>query len=327
MLTYGSILAFLMAVFSAPESRRTFLSQLATATAVVATTDVWASPPPPVPFNIQVFTKHLAGFSYDDLSVMAAEAGFDGLDLTVRPGGHVLPERVADDFPRAVEAAKKAGIRIPQIVTELTSANSPHAEAIIRTAASQGVQAYRTGWLDYRPNETMEAGRERIRGLLAGLTKLNQAHQIHGAYQNHNGQRFGAPVWDLADVLQGQDARYLGCQYDLYHGTIEGANSWPLGFRRIHPFVRTIDIKDFRWAVSGRATKIETVPLGEGQADFPALFRLLKQLNVQPHLSLHFEYPLPTSADGAEGRKTLVTSMKRDIKVLRGWLRDAGLRG
>ncbi len=315
-----------MAILSAPESRRTFLGQLATATALVATTDVWAAPSPPAPFNIQVFTKHLAGFNYDDISAMAAEVGFDGLDLTVRPGGHVLPERVTDDLPRAVAAAKKAGIGIPQIVTELTSANSPHAEAIIRTAAAQGVSAYRTGWLDYRPNEPMEANRERVRGLLAGLAKLNQTHQIHGAYQNHNGQRFGAPVWDLAEVLQGQDARYLGCQYDLYHGTIEGANSWPLGFRRIHPFVRTIDIKDFRWAGSGRATKIETVPLGEGQADFPALFRLLKQLNVQPQLSLHFEYPLPTSADGAEGRKALITTMKRDLTVLRGWLRDAGLR-
>lgn len=310
-----------------PNSRRTFLGQFATAIALVATTDVWAVPPPTAPFGVSVFTKHLAGFTLDDISAMAAEVGFDGLDLTVRPGGHVLPERVADDLPRAVAAAKKAGIGIPQIVTELTSANSPHAEAIIRTAAEQGVSAYRTGWLDYRPNESMEANRKRVQDLLAGLAKLNQKHQIHGAYQNHNGQRFGAPVWDLAEVLQGQDARFLGCQYDLYHATIEGANSWPLGFRRIHPFVHTIDIKDFRWTGSGRVPKIETVPLGEGQADFPALFRLLKQLTVQPRLSLHFEYPLPTASEGAEGRKVLITSMKRDLTVLRGWLRDAGLRG
>ena len=316
-----------MAVFSALNSRRTFLGQLATATALAATTDAWAVAPPSMPFGVSVFTKHLAGFSYDDTSAMAAEAGFDGLDLTVRPGGHVLPERVADDLPRAVAIAKKAGLSIPLIVTELTSSNSPHAEAIIQTAAAQGVSAYRTGWLDYRPDETMDAGRERIRGLLANLAKLNQTYKIHGAYQNHNGKRFGAPIWDLAELLRGQDARYLGCQYDLYHATIEGANSWPLGFRRIHPFVQTIDIKNFRWVGSGRAPKIETVPLGEGQADFPALFRLLKQFNVQPRLSLHFEYPLPTSADGTEGRKTLITSMKRDLSVLRGWLRDAGLRG
>lgn len=316
-----------MATFSNPESRRTFLGQLATATAVVATTDVWSAPPPPAPFSVQVFTKHLDGFGYDDISAMAAEAGFDGLDLTVRPAGHVLPERVADDLPRAVAAAKKAGLAIPLIVTALTDAGSPHAEAIIRTAAAQGVSAYRTGWVNYRPTESMDANRERVRGLLTGLTKLNQTYKIHGAYQNHNGGQFGAPVWDLAEVLQGQDVRYFGCQYDLYHATIEGANSWPLGFRRIHPFVRTMDIKDFRRVGSGRKPKIETVPLGEGEADFPALFTLMKQLNVQPQLSLHFEYPLPTATDGAEGRKTLVSSMKRDLTVLRGWLRDAGLRG
>jgi sugar phosphate isomerase/epimerase len=315
-----------MAAFSNPEPRRTFLGQLAAATAVVATTDVWAAPLPPAPFSVQVFTKHLDGFGYDDISAMAAEAGFDGLDLTVRPAGHVLPERVADDLPRAVAAAKKAGLAIPLIVTALTDTGSPHAETIIRTAAAQGVSAYRTGWINYRADETMDAGRERVRSLLAGLAKLNQTYKIHGAYQNHNGGQFGAPVWDLAEVLQGQDVQYLGCQYDLYHATIEGANSWPLGFRRIHPFVRTMDIKDFRRVGSGRKPKIETVPLSEGEADFPALFKLMKQLNVQPQLSLHFEYALPTSTDGTEGRKTLVSSMKRDLTVLRGWLRDAGLR-
>ncbi|MCY7356357.1 MAG: twin-arginine translocation signal domain-containing protein [Rudanella sp.] len=153
-----------MAILSAPESRRTFLGQLATATALMATTNVWAVPLPPAPFTVQVFTKHLDGFGYDDISAMAAEAGFDGLDLTVRPAGHVLPERVADDLPRAVAAAKKAGLAIPLIVTALTDEGSPHAEAVIRTAAAQGVSAYRTGWLSYQPNEPMEVGRERIRG-------------------------------------------------------------------------------------------------------------------------------------------------------------------
>jgi sugar phosphate isomerase/epimerase len=256
---------------------------------------------------------------------MAAEAGFNGLDLTVRPGGHVLPERVADDLPRAVEAARKAGISIPTIVTALTSADSPQAEAIIRTAAGQGVQAYRTGWINYQPNETIEQGMERSRQALTGLAALNQKHRIHGAYQNHHGTSLGAPVWDLAEVLKGQDARYMGCQYDLYHATIEGVDSWPLGFRRIHPYVQTLDVKDFRWAGTGKKVHPETVPLGEGMVDFPRLFQLVKQLNIQPLLSMHFEYPMPTAVGGADARRQLIALMKKDLNVLQGWLQTAGL--
>jgi len=315
-----------MPPFCQPQTRRTFLGQLAAVGAVAANLPAQAAPAPLLPFRVQVFTKHLGGFSYADIAQLAAEAGFDGLDLTVRPGGHVLPERVADDLPRAVEAAKSGGVSVPMIVTALTGADSPHAEAIIRTAAAQGVQAYRTGWLSYRPDETIERNWERFRATLTGLVALNRNHPIHGAYQNHNGGLMGAPVWDLADVLQGQDARYMGCQYDLYHATIEGAHSWPLGFRRVHPFVRTLDVKDFRWAGSGRKLRVETVPLGEGLTDFPALFAEVKRLNLQPQLSLHFEYPTPTSANGADGRRQLVTLMKKDLGVLRGWLRDADLR-
>ena len=29
--------------------------------------------------------------------------GYDAIDLTLRPGGHVLPERVAEDLPKAAE--------------------------------------------------------------------------------------------------------------------------------------------------------------------------------------------------------------------------------
>ena len=30
-----------------------------------------------------------------------------------------------------------------------------------------------------------------------GLARLNEKYKIHGAYQNHAGSNFGAPVWDL----------------------------------------------------------------------------------------------------------------------------------
>ena len=50
-----------------------------------------------------LFSKHLPDLGYDDLGRQSKEFGFDGVDLTVRPKGHVLPENAARDLPRAVE--------------------------------------------------------------------------------------------------------------------------------------------------------------------------------------------------------------------------------
>ncbi len=60
--------------------------------------------------DISVFSKCLQWLDYSGMAAITAEAGFDGVDLTVRQGGHVLPERVEEDLPMAVEAATKAGI-------------------------------------------------------------------------------------------------------------------------------------------------------------------------------------------------------------------------
>src|SRR5215213_6799677 len=42
---------------------------------------------------IVMFSKHLAELAWADLGQAVRQAGFDGVDLTVRPGGHVLPAR------------------------------------------------------------------------------------------------------------------------------------------------------------------------------------------------------------------------------------------
>jgi L-ribulose-5-phosphate 3-epimerase len=44
--------------------------------------------------KIAIFSKHLEFLEGDELAKGAKEIGFDGIDLAVRKGGHVEPERV-----------------------------------------------------------------------------------------------------------------------------------------------------------------------------------------------------------------------------------------
>src|SRR5688500_19517193 len=66
--------------------------------------------------KIHIFSKHLQFLNYHDMAEAAAEMGFDGVDVTVRPKGHVLPERVENDLPKAVEAIRKVGF-VPLMMT------------------------------------------------------------------------------------------------------------------------------------------------------------------------------------------------------------------
>src|SRR5512134_2749252 len=57
-----------------------------------------------------LFSKHLPELNWSDLGRAVKDAGFEGVDLTVRPGGHVLPERAAEDLPRAIDALTRQGV-------------------------------------------------------------------------------------------------------------------------------------------------------------------------------------------------------------------------
>lgn len=74
---------------------------------------------------------------------------FDRLDLTVRKNGHVLPENVEGDLPKAVAAAHNAGLRVALITTEVDAAENPLHRRVLETAAGLGIGCYRMGWLAY----------------------------------------------------------------------------------------------------------------------------------------------------------------------------------
>jgi hypothetical protein len=60
-----------------------------------------------------MYSISLQWADYDEAADTAAKAGWPAIGWTVRQGGHVLPENVARDLPKAVVAAKKAACRFP----------------------------------------------------------------------------------------------------------------------------------------------------------------------------------------------------------------------
>lgn len=310
-------------------TRRNFLS----ATALGALGAMAVSSPAAEPASklgpVCLFTKPIDALSAEEICGIATEAGCTALDLTVRKNGHIKPDRVEQDLPAFVETARKAGLTVPLMVTALTGADDPDAVRVLKTAAAVGIKAYRMGYLPYDeahpPREQLPALRER----LAALAALNGELGIGGLYQNHAGRALGAAVWDLAEALQGIDPARMGCQYDIRHACVEGAQSWPLGLRQIAGHVRCLAIKDYRWELRGAKWELLDVPLGEGMVDYTKYFQTVKQLGLAAPVSLHLEHELLTpeqqKLDAAGRRKVIVASIQRERLWLEAALKTAGL--
>ena len=113
-------------------SRRGFLSAAVTGTAGALVARAHASMAPYAEGpglalsgfrgTLCLFSKLLPDLPAGELGRALAALGFGGVDLTVRPGGHVVPERAAVDLPPFLAAVREEGLEVPMITTGLLSA-------------------------------------------------------------------------------------------------------------------------------------------------------------------------------------------------------------
>lgn len=271
--------------------------------------------------NVSIFSKQLQFLDYNEMAAAAAEIGFDGLDLTVRPKGHVLPEQVSDELPNAVAAMKKYGIPPNMMTTNVWDGANLEQKKVLETASALGFSYYRTGWLKYPEDQTIAESQSLYGRQAKELESVNKALNLIGCYQNHAGNHVGAPIWDLPPILSATKNEHLGCQYDIRHAVVEGGSSWELGLRKIKPFIKSIVIKDFKWGLVDGKWKPVNVPLGAGMVDFNRYFTLLKKYQINVPVSLHLEYDLGGAEHGASkitiDKKQVFAQMKKDLTFLK----------
>ncbi len=272
-------------------------------------------------FDIHLFSKHLQWLDYEGMSKVAKEIGFDGLDLTVRKKGHVLPQNVESDLPKAVAAMRKAGLKIEMITTTISNIQEPTTEKILKTASQLGIKSYRMGWLKYKKDQPIAEQIEAFKPQLKELEQMNEHYQIRGDYQNHAGTSVGSAVWDIWMLIKDLNPDWIGCQFDIRHAMVEGLNSWEVGLRLLQSHIRTLDIKDFIYLQKENKWTVKNVPIGEGAVDFKNYFQLLKKLNITAPISVHAEYDLGGAEHGATSltipREKVIATLKNDLTKIK----------
>jgi sugar phosphate isomerase/epimerase len=251
------------------------------------------------PGYLHVFAKPFTALDFTATAALIAEAGWSGIDLTVRRGGQIDPANATRDLPRAVEAARAVGLRIDAISTDIVAA-TPATRRLLAAFRESGISVYRLGNFTYDPALGPWKTLQSLKPRLADLADLNAEFGIHGAIQNHSGKmRVGAAGWDLHELVRDLDPRWLGCQYDIRHATVVGGQSWATTFDLLTPWIHSIVLKDFRWIQRPGEQEVANIPLGAGICDLAGfLHRVVRLPRIVPW-SLHVEYepfePVPSS--------------------------------
>ena len=239
-----------------------------------------------------LYSKQLAKVEYDDLGKVLRDLGFDGCDLSVEPGGHVLPEHAQADLVRAVLAITDVGLDVPLFTTSITSPADPNIRLILGIGNFLGVPLFRPGVWKYNGTSEIEARLVQVERELAGLAALGRSAAMAMGLRNVAGDNVGGAVWDTNLIIRGLDPQWVGYDFDPGSATAAaGAEGWWLTLRLALPRLKMVALNDFTWTKdAGGAWKATPCPLGEGMVDWSRFFVALARAKFTGPLSLEMAY-------------------------------------
>ncbi|MBM4049349.1 MAG: sugar phosphate isomerase/epimerase [Planctomycetes bacterium] len=271
-----------------------------------------------------MFSKMLGAMSVAKAGETIKGLGFDGVDLTVRPQGHVLPENVRRDLPEAVKTLKGIGLSVPMLTTAVTDASEPHAEDVFATAAQCGVKRLKLGYWRYDGFGKLHEQMNVVRKLLVGLERLALKHGVVAGIHTHSGPFMSAHAGVVHLLMKDTDPKAICAYVDPGHLTVEGGyRGWQIGLDLLSGRIGMVAVKDFGWfqeAPGQKKWKHKLVPLCEGMVPWPDVFKHLRQVGFDGPVSVHSEYQGSHSFRDLTVEQ-LIEQTRQDVAYLRQAMR------
>lgn len=257
--------------------------------------------PPPTtkrsaPLNC-LYSGNLAKVPYPMLGDIAGQIGYEGIDLTVFPGGHVNPYIANVDMVRACETIRASQLELPMISTELTAMTQPTAYAVLALANQGAVPMFRTGYwpLDVGPpvaQRLLEVKRD-----IMGLVMLARRCEMETMIPNRAGAFAGHSLAQEQALIGDMDPRSIGYYFDIAQCLREaGPQNFDAALRSALPRAKAIAVSDYK---PDPAAKNDACPLGEGAVDWAKVFAALAQARFTGPISVHMDYVAKDSPGAA----------------------------
>jgi L-ribulose-5-phosphate 3-epimerase len=275
--------------------------------------------------TICFFSKHLPDLDGRGMARALKPLGFGGVDLTVRPKGHVEPARVRELLPVFVNGIRDEGLQVPMITTDLHAGDEPAAAATLETAAALKIPFFKPGYYYYAfvdVRKELADASAKIRSLDA----LGVKHRVRLGFHNHAGY-VGGGIWDIAPTIDGLDPEWrewAGYYFDVRHAVVEGGDGgWRSAFNLAAPRLQMIALKDFYWEKNATGTwRQQNCPMGEGMVPWKPFFAALAKSGFKGPVSLHLEYAIPGATAAAVQENTLAAAA-RDLAFVKKGLAEA----
>lgn len=245
---------------------------------------------------LAVFTKSFQDRPIPEVCKIFKRIGADGLDLTVRPGGHIDPQDVVRELPPAVQAAKDAGLKVFFLTTSITDADET-ARTLLATAADLGIDRVKLGYFRYKKFGEMRREIDAVKKRIDGIAKLAKPFGVLPCVHIHSGNFIPSHGTHLYELIKDFDPQDVGAYVDPQHMTKEGGvDGWRQGLDLLAPWIALSSMKNFAWEKTKRDERGQqgwrtiNVPVADGVAPVQDYITSLHKLGYRGVISMHSEY-------------------------------------
>lgn len=228
---------------------------------------------------------------YNDMGPFIGMMGFDGVELSVQPGGHIPLEGDIDlHLERAIEAMTGSNVDVPVLSTTVTSGQSKELRTVMGWGSEMGIPIFCPGqW----PNNgdgmasTVAAQRE-----ISMLDALGHAAKMQIAVRNATPNYMGSTIAGLNAAIRPFDS-FVGFDFDAgFAAAYSGGNDGGLAALQVAlPRLKKVTARDCAWATGdGGAKTLKQCALGEGMVDWPKIFAALAKASFTGPITLQVDY-------------------------------------
>jgi len=289
---------------------------------------------------VNVCTSTMPAFALDDCLKLAAEAGYQGVELRVHDKYHIsLPQlyNQCDHIRRGVEA-NRLGLRVYNTYYGVTDTDAT--DALIRICRRTGVRYFRVtlpvaGQADVmtrafeeavvpsyehraRPAEVLRSVKDGLRG----LADRAKAAGVCALVEIHWGTVMSS--FTSAHYLAGDlDPDAVAITLDPANMVIEGKEDWEYGIQLLREHVANVHIKNVSWLREADGWKWHWDGLQQGMVDWPQLFRLLAEADYRGMFAVE-DFRVPPDFGGALAH---LRALREETGVLLPSASRSGLAG
>jgi sugar phosphate isomerase/epimerase len=181
-----------------------------------------------------VFTKPWK-LPLEQLGDRVARLGFDGIELPVRPGYQVVPERVSTDLPVASRSLASRGVRIVSVA-------GPTDEATIAACAEAGVPVLR---VMARLDGSYTEAEADVRREYEAIVPLLDRYGVTLGIQNHVG-RFVTNALGLMRLIEPIHSPRVALVWDAAHEALAGGEP-EHALDVVWPRLAMVNLKNAYW--------------------------------------------------------------------------------